>query len=129
MVGMQKRGAYGEGGKIKDWNEYNPWGYKITKFKEESVCAICGSKADVIFPVTIEACPDCAQKIMERKDVYWTAERKIDITGRWCQICGRFSIVYWKINTRICHKCTINLGKNQRQYLEWLKLARKVDRV
>ncbi|MEM4104656.1 MAG: hypothetical protein QXF80_06655 [Thermoplasmatales archaeon] len=129
MPSESERGAYGTGRKVKNWEIYNPLGVKIKKFKEESVCAICSSKADFLFPITFDACPSCAEKIMERKDVYWEATKKIDLSGHFCNICGNFSIVYYTINTRICHRCTVQLGKQQKRFRELMSIARKVDKV
>jgi ribosomal protein S27AE len=126
MPSDEERGAYGTGGKVKNWDKYNPWGYKIKPFKEEYICPLCESKADVVFPITMDLCPRCAEKVMERKDIYWTAEKKIDVDGHFCVNCGEFSIVYYTVNTRICNKCTRRLGANQTKYREWLKIARKV---
>jgi ribosomal protein S27E len=123
---MGERQPYGSGGKIRNWNEYNPWGAKITPFKEEKSCALCDRVADVLFPIGIELCPKCVVSVKERTDIYKIIRKRVDFTGHFCFNCGNSSIVYYDVKTRVCHSCTVRLGKNQKQYREVSQIARKV---
>jgi len=124
---MSEYGLYGDGGKVKNWNKYLPLGVKPTKFPEEYICPLCESKADVVFPISMELCPKCTQKVRERKDIWKDIKGPfIDLSGHFCPNCGNYSIVYYKVNTRICNKCTRRLGKNEIENRERLRVARKI---
>ncbi len=127
MVSRAERGAYGEGTKITDWDRYNPLGVKTKPFPTETVCPLCDSKREYVFPVTLEVCYKDAERIMERTDVFRKyLGSKLVLNGQMCLVCGKNTTVIHKINTRICQKCTVKLGRNQKRYQSLLKYARKV---
>jgi hypothetical protein len=122
-----ERGAYGEGTKIQNWDTYNPLGLKTKPFPTEYICPLCEEKKEFVFPVQLQLCPKCVQKVIERKDIYWVLTKRIvDMSGNMCLNCGTNSVVTYMVNTRICQKCTTRLGKNQKRYQAMLKYARKV---
>jgi hypothetical protein len=113
MPSERERGAYGVGKTLsKDvLDRYNPLGLRIQPFKEEKVCGLCESKCDVIFPVGPKLCQRCAMHAIGRTDVMNRWRGKLEINGYRCDFCG--SVVYFtmRVNTRVCNKCTIRLGK------------------
>ncbi len=126
-MGEQERGKYGTGSEVKNWDKYNPRGNTIKPFKEEYICGLCDSKADVVFPVQVDLCPKCTARVRERKDVFKTISQPFyDFGGRFCVNCGETSIVYYRVNVRICHKCTLRLGKNEIIRNKLNKIARKI---
>ncbi len=128
MTSRSEAGAYGDGGaEIKDWDKYNPLMIKTRPVPVEAVCALCETKREYIFPVTLELCYTCANKIMERKDIYRAYVGKMmDLSGLYCISCNNWYPTIYKISTRICQKCTYRLGQNQKRYHNILKYARKI---
>ncbi len=126
-MGDNSRQVYGTGKKITDWKNYSPLRHKVVPFPEEYVCPLCESKADVVFPIALELCEKCKDKVIERTDIWWrTSRKKFDPQGFYCLNCGRHVPVIYLYNTRVCNRCTMRLGKNQKRYLNLTKYARKV---
>ncbi len=126
MPSSNERGAYGYGGKIRDWAHYNPLGAKIIPFKEDYRCAMCQS-FETVFPIDIALCGKCAHKIMDLKDAMWRFRgKRTNPNGHFCAWCGRLVIVHYIINTRVCNKCTKILASQADKRTERLKFARLV---
>lgn len=99
----------------------------MTPFPENFRCSICGTNADVAFPIQAKCCGTCAEKLKDYKDGFYRYSGwRLSLNGHFCEICGKVDIVYHIVNTRICHKCTIKLGKKQHEYQEWRKHVRRV---
>lgn len=125
-MGDYKRGAYGHGKKVQDWESYNPLGNKMSPFPEEKVCALCESKMDVIFPIAPKMCLHCVERIRGRADVLRITKTKLDLTGYFCDKCGRLTYAPTIVNTRCCHGCTTKLGNQVRANNIRNTFARKV---
>ncbi len=129
MTSEEEMGVYGKTRRVKDWDKYNPMKIKVIPFPEEYMCPLCEEKKEYVFPVTLELCETCAMKVMERKDCYrMYVKTKIDFEkfGLYCHACGKSVPKVHVINTRVCQKCTVKLGKEQKRYQGLLKYARKV---
>lgn len=103
------------GKRIENPETYNPLDIRLKPIPEETVCALCHSKADYVFPITdMILCLEHAEIMAEYKDVKVTFKPHADITGRsHCAVCGKPVIYGVRANTHICNKCTIKLGKMQ----------------
>jgi hypothetical protein len=115
MPSRRERGEYGSANKVVNWDKYNPWGLKVRPFLEEKVCGLCQSKADVIFPMSPHLCEKCASKAVGRKDVLAIWKRKFDLSGYRCDLCGAVTYFPIILNTRVCHRCTNDLGAQTRK--------------
>jgi hypothetical protein len=111
MPSQAERGVYGKANKVRDWNIYNPFGYRVTPFPTEKVCSFCESKKDMIFPIGPKLCGKCTERILGRTDVLRNTKGKMDLSGYRCDWCGTVTFFPTIVNTRICNGCTKKLAR------------------
>ena len=113
---MAVKGRYGEGSEVT--RDQNPLGLKLTQLPEEKMCALCHSKADVIFPITdMVLCFKHANIMAEYKDVKVVFYPYSDLRGvGHCAVCGEQVVMGVKANTHICNKCTRELGRKEQAW-------------
>jgi len=95
---------------------------KILKRKQRSAspiprkqCAICGKQGDYVYPITLDLCPTCARRFIERSggETIKVRNEKINYNGR-CYWCGRKISVLYNSNLYVCERCAKKIPRRVR---------------
>lgn len=99
----------------KEWNPESKRRIENKLSKRTKVfygtCALCGN-VDYLYPVTIEVCKDCANRIIETvgyKNVKINNIKPVAVG--FCYFCLRPTRTKINMTVRICHNCTKKLGR------------------